>query len=80
MNLNIPPVPENLLCPVRALSRAAYLFRGVLLAMMQGTALDDVLATREEALRLADHVVNRWADYFGEGADPEAHAGDGEAG
>ncbi len=77
MRWNIPTVPANLRCPVRALTRAAYLFRGVLLQTMQGVSLGDALAEREEALRLADRVLNQWADYFDVGADAEGDAGNG---
>ncbi len=78
MSLSIPDLPPDLLTPVRALARAAYLFRGVLLEAMQGRPLDNVLAEREQALRLADRVLNQWADYVGVGADADEGAGNGE--
>ena len=42
MRLNIPPVPSDLFLPVRALVRAAYLFRGVLVEGMRDGSLGDV--------------------------------------
>ncbi len=78
MRWNIPTLPADLLSPVRALTRAASLFRRVLLETMQGVSLGDALAEREEALRLADRVVDQGADYFGVGADAEEDTGNGQ--
>jgi len=79
MSLSIPDLPPELLTPVRALTRAAYLFRGVLREAMHGRPLDSVVDEREQALLLADRVLNLWADYFGVGADADEGAGNGEA-
>jgi hypothetical protein len=77
MSLKIPMLPANLRYPVRSLTRAAYLFRGVLVQSMQGVPLDDILEDREEALLLADRVLDQWADYFGVGTDAEENLGNG---
>jgi hypothetical protein len=64
-----PRLPAPFVLPVRSLTRAAYLLRGVLVEALQREPLGDLSPEREQVLLLADEVVDEWADYFGVAAD-----------
>jgi hypothetical protein len=65
MPLDIPAIPEDLILPVRALARAAYLLRGVLVESATGRPLDTIFQEQGEALRVAERVLDVWACHLG---------------
>jgi hypothetical protein len=48
-----------------ALARAAFMFRGVLIEAAEGSSIEDILAQREEALRVSNRVLNKWCEHLG---------------
>jgi hypothetical protein len=56
----IPKVPTKLEEPVRALARAAYVFRGVFVQAAEGKAISEILSERQAVLALAEEVLDAW--------------------
>ena len=74
---NIPRVPGGLVKRVCALARAAGLFRGLLApAAGRQPGVLGLLVAREDAVLLANAVVDRWLGHLGlpDGADRPADA------
>jgi hypothetical protein len=63
MSLHLPPLPEPLELPVRALVEAAWLFRGLLAEAGTAPLVRRLLAQRQEAVLLAERVLDRWAEH-----------------
>jgi hypothetical protein len=61
----IPTIPGKLQNPIRALARAAYLFRGVFVQVAKGSAIEQILQERGAALDLADRTLDSWGDRLG---------------
>ncbi len=65
MRGDIPMIPADLQLPVRALARAAYLFRGVFVQAAKGSAIEQILEERGTALDMADRMLDLWGDHLG---------------
>jgi hypothetical protein len=65
MSLHLPSFPESLELPVRALVDAAWLFRGLLAEAGTAPRVRRLLAQRQNAVLLAEQVLDRWAEHLG---------------
>lgn len=63
--LSIPPIPENLQEPVRALVRAASTFNRAFIGVAGGLDAKDLVAEHQDVLLLAERVIGLWRDHFG---------------
>jgi len=72
----LPDLPDQSREAVRALARAAFLFRGVFTEAAGGRPVPEILQEREAALELANHVLDLWLPALG--IDPETGAEDFE--
>ena len=76
MTAPTPPIPpildEDLLNAVSALTRAAHGYRSVLfLAAVAEPKIFDLLSKHEDALHLADRVINGWRKQLGHDAEDD---------
>jgi hypothetical protein len=60
MNRQIPKVPPEMLPPLRALVRAADLFRCAFVQTAEGCPVDQTLTTLASPLGVAEDVIDRW--------------------
>jgi hypothetical protein len=65
MRGGIPMIPADLQTPIRALARAAYLFRGVFVQVAQGSAIEQILQERGATLDMADRTLDLWGNHLG---------------
>jgi hypothetical protein len=64
--LELPPVPEQLLVPISALVRSAALLGQFVAEMAEGASLETVASSEDWCLLdLADRVIRRWAEHVG---------------
>lgn len=71
-DLKIPPVPKELILPVRSLANAAYLLRQLMLvSAAEGRAVKELLLENEPSVRAADMAIETWCKHFG---IPEANS------
>jgi hypothetical protein len=73
----VPNLPENGRDVVRALARAAFLFRGIFIQAAEGRPVPEILEEREAALELANQVLDLRLPALG--IDPETGKEDVEA-
>jgi hypothetical protein len=62
---SISAIPLGLQAPVRALARAAYLFRGVFIQAAEGVPIEQILEERGAVLDLADRTLDLWGAHLG---------------
>jgi len=65
MPQSIPVVPLELQAPVRALARAASLFRGFFVQAAEGVPIEQILEERGDVLDLADRTLHLWGAHLG---------------
>lgn len=61
----IPIIPTDLQDSVRALTRAAYLFRGAFVQAAEGTSIEQILQERSAVLDEADRTLDLWGNHLG---------------
>jgi len=62
---SIPKIPVELQAPVRALARAAYLFRGFFVQLVERIPLEQILEEQGAILDLADRTLDLWGVHLG---------------
>lgn len=60
MTAQICEIPVKLQSPIRSLARVAHLFRGVFVQAAEGRAISRIISERQEALVLAEKVLDAW--------------------
>lgn len=62
--LPIPQIPPELVSPIRSLTNAAYVLRGVFAQAAEGRPMQQILDEQQENLLLAEKVLDRWAAHL----------------
>jgi hypothetical protein len=64
----LPPIgriPGDLFHQICSLARAAFLFRGVFVEAAEGKSITNIIDEREDALLLAERVLDAWSSHLG---------------